>query len=106
NREEYGYFGQSISSMGDLDGDERGDFVVGAPGEEGSGAPYGGGRAYVFSGTPPLTYSAVALNSPVQRRDRLRFRVTLTNHSHEAFTGDLTLDVEGPGLSVAHTLIS
>lgn len=39
-----GRFGWSVAGVDDLDGDGLGDYVVGAPGENGSG------RAYVFSG--------------------------------------------------------
>jgi hypothetical protein len=44
NQEVFGRFGDAVAGVPDLDGDSRGDLLVGAPGE---GL---GGRAYVFSG--------------------------------------------------------
>jgi hypothetical protein len=41
-------FGNHVASVGDMDGDGRADFIVGAPGNSASGK--GAGRAYVYSG--------------------------------------------------------
>ncbi len=49
NAKKAGYFGTTVSSMGDIDGDEVTDLLIGAPGEEGAG--WLSGRAYVFSGS-------------------------------------------------------
>jgi len=45
-----GQFGWSVSGISDLDGDGRGDVVVGAAGEEPGGSPTNAGRVYIFSG--------------------------------------------------------
>ncbi len=42
------HFGVSVSRAGDIDGDGRGDFVIGSPGHDSRGVD--AGRAYVFSG--------------------------------------------------------
>lgn len=44
-----GYFGQTVAGIGDVDGDGRGDVIVGAPDENGGGVQ-GAGRIHVFSG--------------------------------------------------------
>ncbi len=50
------YYGFVGDSLGDLDGDGRPDFVIGAPGNRGGGN--GAGRAYVYSGaTATLLYT-------------------------------------------------
>ncbi len=48
NPESEGWFGRSVSGIGDMDNDSCDDLIVGACGESG-GAPYAG-RAYIFSG--------------------------------------------------------
>ncbi len=50
NEEEGGCFGWSVSGVGDVDGDEHADVVVGAYKENPAIVPADGGRAYVFSG--------------------------------------------------------
>lgn len=50
NEELNGFFGKTVSGMGDIDGDGIGELVVGAPGEDPGGSPENAGRAYVFSG--------------------------------------------------------
>jgi hypothetical protein len=45
----YGYFGQSVATIGDLDGDGTDDLAVGAPGET-SGGALSNGRVYLVSG--------------------------------------------------------
>lgn len=45
NSENSGFFGRSVAGVRDLNGDGRGDYVVGAPGENGQR-----GRVYVYSG--------------------------------------------------------
>jgi hypothetical protein len=103
--EEYGYFGYSVASTGDVNGDGNSDFFVGAPGEDGGGEPWYAGRAYVFSGRPPLMLSASALNSPVPQGRNLRFAVTITNNTVAPLTGDLRLDVTDPDGTVYSQLI-
>lgn len=48
--EMFGRFGHAVAGIGDLDGDGRGEVIVGAPGEDAGMASDGAGRAYVFSG--------------------------------------------------------
>ncbi len=45
----YGYFGSSVASAGDVNGDGYGDVIVGAPGSTDHSVP---GRAYVYLGSP------------------------------------------------------
>jgi CSLREA domain-containing protein len=56
NEEESGYFGNAVAGVPDVDGDGRGDLLVGAYFEE----PYG--RAYVFSGGVALAADPLALH--------------------------------------------
>lgn len=59
-------FGRSVSSVSDIDGDGRGDVVIGSRGDEGVSSALdpdatGAGRAYVFSGaTGDLIYTLVS----------------------------------------------
>ena len=46
------YFGESVSGVGDVNGDDHDDIVIGA-----GGAGSGAGRAYVYMGTPSGVYS-------------------------------------------------
>jgi len=50
NPEYYGHFGQSVSGIPDVNGDGRGDVIVGANAEGKDGGPPSAGRAYVFDG--------------------------------------------------------
>jgi len=50
NDELTGNFGSSVAGMPDLDGDGKGEVVVGARGEDPSGSPSDAGRVYIFSG--------------------------------------------------------
>jgi hypothetical protein len=50
NEEEYGYFGQSVSGVGDVNMDGKADVVIGATGESSDNSPEGAGRTYIFSG--------------------------------------------------------
>ncbi len=50
NKEVGGIFGWSVSGVPDANGDNLGDIVVGAPGEDPGTSPVNSGRAYVFSG--------------------------------------------------------
>jgi hypothetical protein len=47
---EGGFFGTSVSGIPDVNGDGRGDVVVGAPGDHPGASPLGVGRAYVYNG--------------------------------------------------------
>jgi hypothetical protein len=47
---EFGTFGNSVAGVADIDGDGRGDVIVGASQKGGNPNPDGRGRAYVFSG--------------------------------------------------------
>lgn len=49
-REPDGLFGFSVSGIPDVNGDGRGDFVVGAPGEDPGTSPANVGRAYIYNG--------------------------------------------------------
>ncbi len=67
NEEVEGYFGLSVSGISDVDGDGRGDLLVGAVLENPRGAPRDAGRAYLFSGDDGALLSVYS--SPKQERD-------------------------------------
>ena len=50
NMERFGRFGVAVAGVSDLDGDGRGDLLIGADSEAPGASPYWAGRAYVFSG--------------------------------------------------------
>ncbi len=50
NEQSFGYFGESVSSAGDVDGDGFNDIIIGAHSEYPDHSPQFAGRAYVFSG--------------------------------------------------------
>lgn len=61
NEEQDGWFGYSIASAGDTNGDTADDIIVGASGEDPGTSPIDAGRAYVFDGlTGALRYTLVA----------------------------------------------
>ncbi|MEK6644353.1 MAG: integrin alpha [Planctomycetota bacterium] len=60
NEEEIGTFGNSVAGVTDIDGDGRGDVVVGASNENPGGSPEGCGRAYAFSGATGALIQAMA----------------------------------------------
>lgn len=64
-----GIFGYSVSGVPDVDGDGRGDVVVGAPRDSQGASPDGAGRAYVFSGSDGALLST--LMSPNEEYDGL-----------------------------------
>lgn len=45
-----GLFGFTVCGVADVDGDGRGDVVIGAPGDSPGASPLGAGRAYIYSG--------------------------------------------------------
>lgn len=51
-----GDFGSSVSGVPDLDGDGRGDIVIGAPNEHPGASPVNCGRAYIYSGATGALY--------------------------------------------------
>jgi hypothetical protein len=63
NEESSGNFGHSVSGAGDVDGDGRGDVVIGAYGEDPGSSPSSAGRCYVFDGqTGSLLHTLVSPN--------------------------------------------
>lgn len=65
NREDGGRFGHSVAGVADLNGDGRGDVIVGAPFEDPGLTPNSCGRAYVFSGATGQFIRALAPPQPV-----------------------------------------
>lgn len=51
NEENGGEFGYAVGSLSDINGDGRGDLVVGAPSEDPGSSPSNAGRVYIFSGS-------------------------------------------------------
>lgn len=51
NEDAYGKFGSSVAGVADVNGDGRGDVIVGAFQENPGGSPTDAGRAYIFSGS-------------------------------------------------------
>jgi formylglycine-generating enzyme required for sulfatase activity len=51
NKDNYAYLGCYVSGMADVNGDSRGDFVLGVPSEDPDDSTYNAGRAYIFSGS-------------------------------------------------------
>jgi hypothetical protein len=81
----YGYFGGAVAGVPDLDGDGRGDLIVGALGE--GDVPLSAGRVYLFSSPapppdPPLTLTLTPTDPPppvvLTRGQRLRYRADFT----------------------------
>lgn len=72
-------FGYDCAGVGDLDGDLRGDFIVGAPGHDTAGG--NAGRAYVFSGA---TASLICTIDGASAADRFGSGV----HAAPDVTGD------------------
>lgn len=50
SEEAFAYFGASVAGVPDINGDARGDVLVGAPQANPGSSPSGAGRAFVFSG--------------------------------------------------------
>ena len=74
NEESGGFFGYRVSGVSDVDGDGRGEVVIGARDEDpGAVSPDGAGRAYIFSSIPspevwvdppgPLAFGEQNINS-------------------------------------------
>jgi len=61
---ELGSFGESVAGVEDLDGDRRGDVIVGAPGEGDAPGLVSLGRAYVFSGATGQLLHTLASPNP------------------------------------------
>lgn len=93
-----GNFGSALAGVEDIDGDGRGELLVGAQAED-RGALDAVGRAYLFSAGPSQTelqIAAAALNSPVPRGGSLELSVTVENNTADDVTGDLRLRVLTP----------
>lgn len=60
NEEESGYFGSSVASVPDTDGDAMGDLLIGALNEGPGASPDQAGRAYLFSGSTGLLLHELA----------------------------------------------
>jgi hypothetical protein len=65
--EETSRFGFGVAGLGDLDGDGRGDILVGVPFEDPGTGPLDAGRAYLFSGAAGLLRGTLA--SPAEMAD-------------------------------------
>ena len=63
--EELGLFGTSIAGIGDVNGDGRGDVIVGAPREDPGQAPDDVGRVHLYSGATGVRIRTLASPNPV-----------------------------------------
>lgn len=61
---EFGTFGNSVAGVADIDGDGRGDVIVGASQKGGNPNPDGRGRTYVFSGATGSLIAELASPQP------------------------------------------
>lgn len=84
NRETGGRFGWSVAGVNDVNGDGRGDAIVGAPFENPGITPIDNGRAYVFSGATGLLIRVIA---PPQ----------MTHHGHFGYAVGGTIDLNNDG---------
>jgi hypothetical protein len=87
NEEEFGTFG-AVAGVDDIDGDGRGDFLIGAAGESPGSSPSNAGRAYLFSSSNGITLSVDAepVNPPIvipPGGGSFSFTVTVTNTGTE-----------------------
>lgn len=100
-------FGFAVAGVDDIDGDGRGELLVGAYGED-RGASRAAGRAYAFSGGPAalLFEITVTVNSPVARGDRLELSLVLTNRTPDDLTGDLRLRIRTPSGSTSTIVLA
>src|SRR5690606_23600231 len=73
SEEENGQFGSGVSGISDVDGDGRGDLLVGAPGEYPGAHSGGNGRAYVLSGTTGGLLRVLASPAPEQECPFVQF---------------------------------
>jgi hypothetical protein len=64
NQQSYGYFGYSVSGVGDADGDAYEDVVIGARAEDLGPGLMNAGRAYVFSGRTGALIHPLASPNP------------------------------------------
>lgn len=94
-----GNLGFSVAGVPDVDGDGRGDVIVGAPAE---GPPSFSGRAYVFSGGSGFSVVASGRPATITAGEAVSVRVTITNANTQSATLDLWTVVNrgfGPGLT-------
>ncbi len=103
-----GQFGDAVAGVPDLDGDGRGDLLVGAPYEDAGVLNSNVGRAYLFrgpagSGTPDvdLTLEATSPTS-VAPGDSVSFDYTITNTTGSPGSGVLRAEVQNAtGVTIA-----
>src|SRR5690606_33453028 len=100
-----GRFGGAVSGVPDADGDGRGDFLVGAPEEDGGMHPEAG-RGYLFTGggaggcAQDLSATVNTTTPPVG--GTLTFTVTVTNGGAGPAVLDLWIDASGPTSLTKH----
>jgi hypothetical protein len=101
NAEADGFFGSAVSGVGDVDGDGRGDLLVGAWGEGAGPGPDGEGRAYVFSGASGMLLYTLA--TPYPGEGQFGRSVSGVPDADGDGRGDLFVGApeEGPGASPA-----
>ncbi len=64
NDDEASFFGGAVAGVPDVDGDGRGDLLVGATGDSPDGDPDSAGRAYLFSGATGVLVYELASQDP------------------------------------------
>lgn len=83
-----GHYGWSVSGIANVNGDTRGDIIIGAPGDSPGNSPAGAGRAYMYSGATGVFIRTLSSPNQIAGGEFGRTVVGTTD-----VTGDLFGDV-------------